>query len=253
MSPWVLRLIIANVVMYFFTATNPQLEALLRFRPMFVLAMPWTPVTYMFVHQGAAHIIFNMLGLFFFGPQLERRLGAPHFLTLYLLSGLGGAALSFITPQVSIVGASAAVFGVVLAFARFWPNQKIYVYGVIPVEARYLVLLTFLYELVMGTRNVSDGVAHYAHLGGYIAAFLYLQWLERNSAKEQFRQRVDKALYGAPVDSRPTTPEWGLIRREGLHPLNLEELDRIEKKITEQGSASLTPDERAFLHRLSAR
>ena len=252
MTPWVLRLIVANVVMYLFTASNPYLQALLSFRPMYVLVRPWTPVTYMFVHGGIAHIVFNMLALYFFGPQVERRLGPAHFLSLYLLSGLGGAALSFVTPETSIVGASAAVFGVVLAFARFWPNLKIYFYGIIPIEARYFVLLTFLYELVMGTRKVSDGIAHYAHLGGYIAAFLYLHFIERTSAKAQFRKRLDTALYGAPAESRPSTPEWGLIRREGLHPLNLEELDRIERKIAEHGSASLTPDERAFLHRLSA-
>lgn len=253
MTPWVLRLLVANLVLYFFTASNALLGNLLAFRPMYVLQMPWTPVTYMFVHGGLAHIAFNMLALYFFGPQVERRLGGPAFLSLYLFSGLGGAALSFITPEVQIVGASAAVFGVVFAFARFWPHQKIYLYAIIPIEARYVVIGTFVYELWAGTSGRMDGIAHYAHLGGYIGAFLFLLWLERSSARAEFQRRVEQAMYGAPAAARPTTPDWGLIKRDGLHPLNLEELDRIERKIAEQGSASLTTDERAFLHRLSSR
>lgn len=253
MSPWVLRLLVANLVMYLFTSGNPVLGQLLAFRPMYVLQMPWTPITYMFVHGGLAHIAFNMLALYFFGPQVERRLGGPAFLSLYLFSGLGGAALSFLTPAVSIVGASASVYGVVLAFARFWPHQKIYLYAVIPIEARYVVIGTFVWALYSGVTGRNDGVAHYAHLGGYVGAFLFLLWLNRNSAKAQFQRRVETATYGGPATARPTTPDWGVIRREGLHPLNLEELDRIEQKVAEQGSASLTTEERAFLHRLSSR
>jgi membrane associated rhomboid family serine protease len=252
-TPWVLRLMIANLVVFMLTGSGQLPTELLALRPMYVLQRPWTPFTYMFVHApGLAHIGFNMLSLWIFGPQVERRLGGPTFLSLYILSGLGGAALSFFTPTAAIVGASGAVYGVVGAFARLWPNQKILFYF-IPIEARVYVLLTALYSLWAGTVNLGDGVAHYAHLGGYVGAFLFLQWIERNSARTQFKRRLDKAMYGAPAEARPATPEWGLIRREGLHPLNLEELDRIEKKISEQGSASLTPDERAFLHRLSSR
>ena len=254
MSTWVTRLLVANVVMYFATMSNPLLQNLLAFQPAAVLLRPWSPFTYMFVHAGLAHIAFNMLSLWFFGPVVERRMGGPRFLALYLLSGLGGAALSFITPTVWIVGASGAVFGVVFAAARYFPTMKVLFYFV-PIEARVYVMLTVAYELIMGTGilRVNTGIAHYAHLGGYLGAYLYLKWLERNSAGAQFRRRVEKATYGAPVDSRPMTPEWGLIKRDGLHPLNLEELDRVERKIAEQGSGSLTPDERAFLHRLSSR
>jgi membrane associated rhomboid family serine protease len=252
-TPWVMRLMIANLVVFLLTGSGQLPTELLAFRPMYVLQRPWTPFTYMFVHApGLAHIGFNMLSLWIFGPQVERRLGGPTFLSLYVLSGLGGAALSFFTPSAAIVGASGAVYGVVGAFARLWPHQKILFYF-IPIEARIYVLLTALYSLWAGTVRLGDGVAHYAHLGGYVGAFLFLQWLDRSSARTQFRRRLDKAMYGAPAETRPTTPEWGLIKRDGLHPLNLEELDRIERKIGEQGAASLTPDERAFLHRLSSR
>ncbi|HEX6058047.1 MAG TPA: rhomboid family intramembrane serine protease [Gemmatimonadaceae bacterium] len=253
MSPWVFRLIVANLVMFFVTGSSPNIGAMLAFRPMYVLEMPWTPVTYMFVHGGLGHIAFNMLSLYFFGPQVERRLGSPAFLSLYLFSGLGGAALSFLTPTVSIVGASGAVFGVVLAFARYWPNQRIYLYAVLPIEARFFVVGTFVYELWAGVSGRMDGIAHYAHLGGYAGAFLFLWWHGRSSARAEFQRRVEKATYGGPAAARPTTPDWGLINREGLHPLNIEELDRIERKIADEGSGSLTPDERAFLHRLSSR
>jgi membrane associated rhomboid family serine protease len=104
MTPWVMRLVVANVVMFFLTAAVPGLARELALVPALVLARPWTPFTYMFVHAGAFHLMFNMMGLFFFGPQLEARLGGARFLRLYLVSGLAGALFSLATPHVAIVG-----------------------------------------------------------------------------------------------------------------------------------------------------
>lgn len=258
MTRWVSRIITANVLVFLLTETHPELRSLLAFNRYTLLVQPWTPLTYMFVHAGFGHIFFNMLVLYFFGQRVEDRLGGRRFLTLYLLSGLGGAALSFVMDTASIVGASGATFGVSLAFAYFWPREKVLIWGVLPVEARVLVVATTAYTLYAGLRpgsGIGGGVAHFAHLGGYATAYLYLAWIERHSPAREFRKRVDTALYGgtARVIGGPPEPRWDAISREGLHPLNLEELDRLQAKAAEHGVASLTPDERAFVHRLSLR
>src|SRR5205807_7429701 len=130
-TPWVLRLIIANVAVFFLQQQSPdQLQALVLV-PAQIPSHPWTVVTYMFLHAGMGHLFFNMLGLFFFGPRLELVIGGVRFLTLYFLSGIMGAALSLFTPTAGIIGASGAVFGVFYGYAHFWPRDKIYVWGVV--------------------------------------------------------------------------------------------------------------------------
>ncbi len=123
MTPWVKRLLIANVVMFVITINVPALFWGLALVPIQVPFRPWTVITYMFLHGGLGHIFFNMIGLFFFGPRLEQRLGGRHFIWFYFVSGMVGAALSIFTPRVPIVGASGAVFGVLLGFARYWPRD----------------------------------------------------------------------------------------------------------------------------------
>ena len=262
-TPWVTRLLAANVAIFFLFHAVPSLALLepqLRLVPAFVMERPWTPFTYMWLHAGIGHLFFNMLGLFFFGPRLEQRLGPVHFLALYLVSGLGGAALSFldplapgVIPTTPIVGASGAIYGVVLAYALIWPSDRVMVYGIFPVEIRLLVLLTAGYAIWAGFTGASSGTAHFAHLGGYVGAYLYLAWADRKSASRQYRRRLDTALYGRSTPVHDDEPQWDAIRREGLHALNLEELDRLQAKVRTHGAASLTADERAFLHRLSLR
>jgi membrane associated rhomboid family serine protease len=253
MTPWVSRLLFANVLLFILCEAIPGLGQILALVPARVLSEPWTPITYMFVHAGLWHLAFNMLGLYFFGPRLESRLGSPNFIALYLVSGLGGAALSFFTPTAHIVGASGAIFGVFLGYARCWPRDRIMIWGIVPVEARILVILTTLYAVWGGLGNVGGGIAHFAHLGGYLGGYLYLAWLERFSPSRQYRERVESALYGKSTVLEGDEPRWDAIRRDGLHPMNLEEIDRLAEKVKLHGAHSLTPDERAFLHRMSTR
>ena len=254
MTPWVARLLAANVVMFALGEVIPGLKETLALRPRYILVQPWTTVTYMFMHDGPWHIFFNMLSLYFFGPRVEDRLGSPRFIALYMLSGLGGALLSFVTPNVEIVGASAGTFGVFLAYAMFWPHDRISIWGVVPVEARVLVLLTTLYALWGGRGSFGGNIAHWAHLGGYAAAYLYLRWLDARSDRRQFKKRVEDATFGKrlPIVSG-AAPDFDSIKRDGLHPLTLEELDRLRTKVGAEGAGSLTPDERAFLHRMTLR
>ena len=109
MTRWVRTLLAANILAFFVQQTVPGFTELLMFVPRLALVRPWTIVTYMFLHAGFSHIAFNMLSLYFFGSRVESRLGSGRFLWLYLISGVSGAALSFLFSfNASIYGASAA-------------------------------------------------------------------------------------------------------------------------------------------------
>jgi membrane associated rhomboid family serine protease len=140
----------------------------------------WTPFTYMFVHGGTWHLLFNMLGLFFFGVQLERRIGSHEFLLFYLLSGTLAGLLSFAvyvltgTFNVALIGASGAVFAVLLAFATYFPHANILLFGILPIRAPILVLGYAGLELFNMLGRTGGNVAHMTHLIGFGVAFLYL-------------------------------------------------------------------------------
>lgn len=249
MTPWVTRLVLANVVMYFLTIALPGLGDLLVLVPALVPYRPWTLVTYMFLHAGLSHIFFNMLGLFFFGPRLEARIGGRRFLQLYFTSGIVGALMSFATPSAAIVGASGAVFGVMLGFARYWPTAMILVWGIIPVPARWFVLIMTALSLFGGAGIGGAGIAHFAHLGGFVGGWLFFQWMDRYTGAARFRA---KAGVVPPRPDGGTLERWQRIDRDAMHPVNREEFDRVMAKLTALGVASLLPDERAFLDRFSA-
>lgn len=254
MTPWVLRLLIANVAVYFLAPVGSVLWMRLALRPDLILIQPWGILTYMFVHGGFWHLAFNMIGLFFFGPRLETQLGGRSFLALYLISGLGGAALSFIPPLAPVVGASGAVFGVLLGFAYFWPRERIYIWGVLPVEARWLVGALAAMSLYSGISGTGAGVAHFAHLGGFAAGYGYLRWRKRKylqqwtpmaTPKTQLTKAAQHGGDGASLR------RWKSIRIDDLHELNREEVKRLLEKAGESGVHSLTPDERAMLDRFA--
>jgi membrane associated rhomboid family serine protease len=252
MTPWVRRLIIANVIVFIFTMAMPELTALLAFRPILILQRPWTVITYMFVHADFMHIFFNMLVLYFFGPRLESRLGERRFIILYFIAGITGALLSF-APMYRyswIVGASGAVFGVEFGFARFWPRERIYIWGLLPVEAWLLVVIMTGLSL-WGGMTGGGNVAHFAHLGGFLGAFLYLKFLDLRSPARKFKQAASQPARRSASDDGADLRRWQRIDREAMHPVNREELDRVFDKIKTAGVTSLTPDERAFLDRFT--
>lgn len=251
MTPWTGRLIFLNVAVFLLTAWNPMFAAPLVLVPAFILYRPWTLISYMFVHAGFGHIFFNMLALYFFGPQVELRLGGRSFLGLYLVSGMGGALLSFITPYAHIVGASGAVFGVMLAFARYWPRATILIWGVLPVEARVLVVITTALSLWGGITGAQAGIAHFAHLGGFAGGYLFLRVAEARSPAARFKAKVAPHAPARPSDG--DLERWRRIDAAALHPVNREELERVLAKVAAEGAGSLTSGEREFLDRFSAR
>lgn len=155
----------------------------------------WQPLTYMFVHDGLSHLLVNMLGLLFFGTAVEKELGTKEFLLYYLLTGFLSGVFSlavylFSGTATILVGASGAIFAVLLAFATLQPTAQILIWGIIPVRAPILVLGYAAIELAAELFGRNDGVAHLTHLAGL--GFGWLYFLARfgiNPAKRFFPGR----------------------------------------------------------------
>ena len=252
MSRWVLRLILANGAAFFLQVQSAEVTNSFALVPALVLQKPWTLITYMFLHGGLGHLFFNMLALYFFGTRLENRLGSAAFLGMYFTSGIMGALLSLVlAPHAGVIGASGAVFGVMLGYAWFWPRDQILIWGIFPIEARWLIVLTTVLALAGGFSG-GGSIAHFAHLGGYAGGYLFLKLMARRSGAERFR-RASRPSAPRLETSTGAVERWKKIRRDELHEINRDELDRILDKISAGGVASLTASEREFLDRFSAR
>jgi membrane associated rhomboid family serine protease len=263
LTPWVRRLLVANGIVYLLQVTvftSPWLVEAFGFRPSLALLRPWTLLSYAFLHGSFLHIFFNMLALFMFGPMVERQLGGRRFIRLYAVSALGGAALSVALLPLAgdslIIGASAAVFGVMLAFVLEWPDAPIFVFPLpFPVKAKWLLMFFVLLNVLPVVFQVHDGIAHLAHIGGFGAALLYLRagaWRERLHRERP--AAPDRAVLVHPSvaqTGRRTSPF--AARRRTPDPKVLDEVDRVLDKISAGGLASLTPEERRFLDEMSKR
>lgn len=260
LTPWVKRLLIANTAVYLVLLAVPVLQVWLAFVPALTLIRPWTPLTYMFVHGGFFHLFFNMLILFFFGPPLEGMWGSREFLKFYVISGLGGALFSYVFAfDSAVVGASAAIYGVMLAFAMNWPNMPIHIWGILPVKAKWLVAFLAVASILSIMGGANRGVAHFAHLGGFAAAFLYLrfndQLTNRVTRLKQFvsRRRLNVSRgEGEEPQPRPGR-RVGHARSRRDEDRVLDEVDRVLDKISEEGLQSLSDDERRLLDDVSKR
>lgn len=174
-------LIGVNLFIFFITQIAPQTVLVLAMNPVAVVSRGffWQPLTYMFAHAGITHILFNMLGVFFFGTQVEARLGSYEFLLFYgvsgLLAGLFSLGFYWITGNVGVIllGASGAVFAVLLAFATLFPDAVIFLFGIIPIRAPILVIGYTFIELFSQVGGGRGNVAHFTHLAGFFFAFLY--------------------------------------------------------------------------------
>ena len=257
--PVVKYLLIANAIVFLLTLI-PGAQSLLSLRPSQVLWEPWTPFTYMFVHAGGFHLLFNLIALFFFGRPLEERWGSQNFLKFYIVCGLGGALLSFLTPNATILGASAAVNGVLLAFAMIWPEEPIHLFGILPVKAKWLVAFIGAFSVLAALTGTQPGVAHWAHLGGFAAGFLYLKtglltqsFAGYGASHRKTGKGILTRLRDALPSRRKSKPSATPNPTAKRDVRNLDDVDRILDKISAQGLGSLTADERKRLDEVSRR
>ena len=201
MTPVVKALIMANVAVFLFTTLIPAtfgwMGTFFGFTPQRVLTqfMLWQPFTYLFIHdnRGVGHILFNMLILWMFGVQLERLWGSRFFLRYYFVAGVGAAIVtllvsllpfSFSAPTYTTVtiGASGAIYGLLMAFAMYYPETPILMFFLFPVPAKYFVMILGTIAFISAPRY-GDGIGHITHLGGLLAGYLYLRRLRGVSAR----------------------------------------------------------------------
>jgi len=262
LTPMVKRLLIANVVVFFLTVIVGQrfMFDWFALQPGELIFRPWGPFTYMFLHAGLMHLVFNMLVLFFFGPPLEARWGEREFLRFYVVCGLGGVVLSLIFQPVTMVGASAALFGIMLAFAMNWPNVPIYIWGIFPVQAKYLVGFLTLVELLSARAGAQgSNVAHFAHLGGALAGFLYLKadWRAAGRFKQlkhAATRRRRLAIVPRDENGGEEHPGAAAGRKRVREDAALyDKVDAVLDKISAEGMDALTPDELRLLDEVSKR
>ena len=194
--PALKHIIIINVIMFIATLLNEEfmLEHFALFPIGTYFFRPWQLITHMFMHGGFFHIFFNMYTLFFFGIALERVWGSKKFLLYYFVTGLGAAAchllvmyLQGVDYNLPTVGASGAVYGVLLGYGMLFPNNRITMIFPIQVtlKAKWFVLIFGAIELVTGIFDTTSGIAHFAHLGGMIfGVILILVWKKKNKLYE---------------------------------------------------------------------
>ena len=141
----------------------------------------WQPLSYMFMHANLTHIFFNMFNLWMFGAAMENFWGTKRFLVYYLACGIGAGLLYMLLPRMHVtVGASAAVYGLLLAFGMTFPNEYIYLYFLMPIKTKWFVTGMIVIELLQGIFYSYDGVAHFAHLGGMLIGFLLIMWWRKH-------------------------------------------------------------------------
>ena len=284
-TPAVQWLITANVVIYFLQLTIVQpavMQEALGFDRSDLPKYWWNALTYMFVHGGIWHLASNMYTLWLFGPRVEHGWNPKKFLAFYTVCGLGGwLAHAAFFPNSLLYGASGAIFGVMYAYGRQWPDEEIYLFFAIPVRVKTLLFLLVVFNLIRGmSPNAAEsGVAYLAHLGGFAAGWLYLRAPSAQNL-DRLRQRVaqipdlpDEAPRAVPRPlprQREKLPEAdevvaksnavvtkrtpaAVAAPKAAPKRGSDELDFLLDKISAEGIDSLTADEKRTLDELSKR
>ena len=204
--------------------------------------MIWQPLTYMFFHGGVWHVLINMFVLWMFGSELERLWGKHHFLKFYFLTGIGAGVITMlfsfnsITP---IVGASGAVYGILLAYGLIYPNRKIYLYGIIPIKSIWFVISVGILAFISSINN-SSNVSHLTHLSGMVVGYFVL--------KNPFRFReILFSIRKRFIEYNFKKEELKKSKRKNIE----RDLNFILDKINREGYESLTKDEQNQLYKSS--
>ena len=206
----------------------------------------WQLVTYMFLHGSFMHILLNMFILWMFGGELERYWGTREFLKYYFLTGVGaGIAQVVVNPSsvIPVIGASGAIYGLLLAYGVTFPNAVIYLYFLLPIKAKYFVLIFGVIEFLATITPRGDAVAHLAHLGGMVFGLVYLKhraltqvfarslktWLHKRRKKRHLREYQYEQKVRDEVDE--------LLDK--INKIGLENLSKKERKRLDEASRFL--------------
>lgn len=250
-TPAVRNLLIANGLVYLFQMVfGTVMVKVLGLRPVAIWSdgLFYQVVTYMFLHGGFWHLLMNMFALWMFGSTLEAVWGSQRFYFYYFLTGIGaGLCNVLLTPMspIPIIGASGAVYGILAAYALYFPNNPIYIWGILPIKAKWLVLI-YGAMAFFGSFNSGSGIAHIVHLGGMVIGVIYLT--------KHIAIRWIKSKYNA-VHTKTVKMEvrynrdWKQKERERLQG----EIDELLDRINQVGERGLTRTERQRLDNASRR
>ena len=233
-------LIIANISVFFIQLLLPQMSSYLGLVPLLVVKkyFIWQLFTYMFLHGGFFHLFFNMFVLWMFGSELESRWGRGEFLKYYFMTGIG-AGIVYVAARynsvIPTIGASGAIYGLLLAYGLSFPNRYIYLYFFLPIKAKFLVLVFGAIEFIAAFSGSKDNIAHFAHLGGLLAGFLYLKFLRGRGQLWRKVIFVDKK--GEDIDAEIDDTDFedkvnNVLRK--LSKVGLEGLTSYERNILEE-------------------
>ena len=206
-----------NVFLRLFEVSTPDIFGIFALPASFVefIHQPWSLFTYMFMHGGFQHIFFNMFALWMFGRTLEQVWGPKRFLSYYMVCGIGAGLVQELVQYIqyvtelsqydsvntgiavipmaeylnlmTTVGASGAIYGILLAFGMLFPNSQMFVFPIpFPVKAKYFVMGYAALEIFLGLGASTDGVAHFAHLGGMIFGFILIMYWRKKNNNGQF-------------------------------------------------------------------
>lgn len=210
----------------------------------------WRPLTYLFLHGSFFHLLFNMFALWMFGKELEYAWGRMEFLKFFFICGVGAGLFNTLFEPLStipIIGASGAVYGILVAFAVVFPDSVIYLYGLFPMRSKHFVLLIGALEFFASFHGASTLIARFAHLGGMATGYFYLKSYELRSVLNRFLYRLmdlfveKKPKFRVERPSEPTGEDL------------VKEVDRILQKVLVKGADSLTEKERGIMRRYSSR
>ena len=263
MPPAIKTIIIANVAI-FLLQLSPVGNLLMTFGALWPVGSEetggygfhiWQPLTYLFLHSTGnfGHIFMNMFALWMFGAEIENYWGTKHFTAYYFICGIGSGIINLLATMGSpapTIGASGAIFGVLLAFGMMFPDREIYIYFLFPVKAKYFIAGFALIEFIsgLGGRSMGSGsdVAHFAHLGGMLVGFIYIT-IKRNewSIGRLFR----KSFSFRRKSNGPTLMQGGKKEEEASEA----EIDAILDKISSRGYESLTAEEKRKLLKAGGR
>ena len=245
LSPGVKGLLLANTAVFLLMMmpgvdrASLQMELGLVHDAVFAQGKIWQLATYMFLHGGFVHILFNMLMLWMFGTTIEHQWGGRDFLVYYAVCGVGGGLADWIMSPTSgavTIGASGAIFGIFMAYALMYPDREVLLWFVIRVRMKILMWIMIGMGVLFALTNRQDGVAHYAHLGGALFGWLYLKADWRMGA-------LGKKLRG----ERARRVMKANAQREQHRQASRQDIDAILDKINEKGIDSLTEAERRLL------
>ena len=212
--------------------------------------MIWQPFTYMFFHGGIWHVLINMFVLWMFGNELERLWGKQFFLNYYFTTGVGAGLVTMIfglNSMTPIVGASGAVYGVLLAYGVIYPNRQVYLYGLIPIKSIWFVIGVGAIAFLSSFNEMSQ-ISHLTHLSGMIIGYLLLKkpvrwktlWFSISKRVMEYKvQKEEKKVLQQHVIERDVDQILDKINREGFNSLSEEEQDRLYK-----GSRSLSKNKK---------